>query len=1519
MSDLGKATIRIDVAVANIGKAGTNIDSFFNKIEKRINDIDFGFEMIDKRFTDLGNNKSFTKILKAMGILNKGFRTLRQQIVKADQAFNGLRVPQGFNIGLATSKSYTDDLVKSLDKVNKELDQIKRKKTNIAPKGMPKPSAGKGSPFSASAMNTAGSSISGAGSSLMMGAAITGAAMALIVKEGAQFEQELANVASVINGLTDGSARATKEIGLLSSKFQELGRTTEYSATEIASAGRQLALSGFNSEEITASISSISSLASATNTELEKTAQITARITRAFGQSAQASGRMADILASVAANSNTTLEGLGESFKLGAPIAAAYGQSVEDVAVAFGVLGDAGIQNSRAGTGISRLLSELTEKKGDIKELLEPFGESAEELDPMKNSIGEILEKFEDLVATGKITKAQLFDVFDQRSARSLVSLINSGADAFKSLNSEIEAGRADEIRDFRVDETIAGQFKILQSAISATAIQITTSLAPAIKKVIRSITDWVNVLTMFIADNEEFVQGLFKSIAGLVAIGAALGGLLVAAGAIISFAAGIKFLSSTLGALVGLQKFGLGLNLIRAALTSTIGLPMILIAGFFAWGKVLKEIGNIIKDFGLEEYLITPLKWFGKKLGLFTEMNEGVFKTSMSTQRLAANFALVAENVKKVKQAAQDLTAKGDSLASLGTQTSVSISNLLKKNPEENLLSYKGEADKARKLAFGDAQRTLDQERAFQKERVKRLQEEGDVFNWFGGNKNQESIDMALAQIKKIDQAIRESKDAYEETVQAISKISEESLGIFASGSDSIYELKIKADVDLDLAKEKLKSLQGDLVKKASGEEGFEDVDVAAQITKQEEAVKKLTDARATAGKQFDGLTADQISALEKLKDLNTKEFSSEKEKAAATKEANEALLKATERKTELAEGSIGLKESELKLDEAMHTLQRDTLTGSDKLLVSLNERADKVTEAFEKVSKARAALLAQTEAEISKEEGLLAGARSELSDTPEGSKARLNLLDKIADMEEFIANRNMDADEIRIQQMGDELDLLEKQAIVEGKRAEINEKSRIAQQKILDKAADARAKAEGDLSKQVEVMRRKLELEKKSQLDAFDAAKTYKIQTGELENLVEVEKERKQLVEDLNFTIKNQLANILRLKEANESLLDVYTSIEESVMSQDAASEARINREAADRDSKIKEEVEALKDQKKAAEELLKTGDLNPEDRAEIQAELKRTNDLINRSQGMLDKNEKKRSKDQKAREKKKNDEINSTMLNSRIKAAERAGDIEEELRLTRQLREQEYLNEIAEKENLSDAQRAELRRNAAEELDADLKKLEEDRLKAQEKNEDKAAKSSKKVSNTVAKEREEIEDGILKKLTDQVKTLKQAKAVMAFMAKMDSAKRARAEREGLQALSAKRRLNTLKAQRASALSEGKSTRAIDNNIARAELDLGLKSSYASQSFEAVGASATTLTKTLNILDSRLNSGRGTAKNKGTGSNEVTALTPLDSSNSQVASNSTVINIDGANFAPALAEKIESAVLGVLQEANV
>ena len=96
-----------------------------------------------------------------------------------------------------------------------------------------------------------------------------------------------------------------------------------FTSVEIADAARQLALSGFSDAEIQDSLEAVVSLAPATNTELEKTALFAARITRAFGLSASSFNTVADTLAVVASNSNTTLEGLGESFKLAAPIAAA--------------------------------------------------------------------------------------------------------------------------------------------------------------------------------------------------------------------------------------------------------------------------------------------------------------------------------------------------------------------------------------------------------------------------------------------------------------------------------------------------------------------------------------------------------------------------------------------------------------------------------------------------------------------------------------------------------------------------------------------------------------------------------------------------------------------------------------------------------------------------------------------------------------------------------------------------------------------------------------------------------------------------------------------------------------------------------------------------------------------------------------------------------------------------------------------------------------------------------------------
>lgn len=380
-------------------------------------------------------------------------------------------------------------------------------------------------------------------------AIVTGAIAAgflAIAVESGRFEQAVANVGSVIDGIGNSVTGSQARLNSLRDTILELGKTTEFTGVQVAEGARKLALAGFSDREIKDSLESVVSLASATNTELEKTAEIAARITRAFGKAADQFRDVADILASVAANSNTTLEGLGESFKLASPIAKVLGQDLKDLAVVFGVLGNAGIQNSRAGTGISRFLSELTEKREDIEEFLAPLGRSFSEIDPTKVAIQDIIAVFEELQVAGDIEGRDIFAIFDQRSARTFASAVNSGTAALKSLDDQIKSGFAATVRKFRID-TLAGDFLKLKSAISALAVTIGQAVGPAFRFLVTILTNVVKWLEDTANAWPSVVQGISAFIAAVALMAGSLAILATATAAIAGFVAALLALSATI------------------------------------------------------------------------------------------------------------------------------------------------------------------------------------------------------------------------------------------------------------------------------------------------------------------------------------------------------------------------------------------------------------------------------------------------------------------------------------------------------------------------------------------------------------------------------------------------------------------------------------------------------------------------------------------------------------------------------------------------------------------------------------------------------------------------------------------------------------------------------------------------------------------------------------------------------------------------------------------------------------
>ena len=215
----------------------------------------------------------------------------------------------------------------------------------------------------------------GKAASVALGAAST-AAVAFgtnAVGVGKQFDEAMANVAS-ISGATGNALNSLRE------KAIEMGGSTKFSATEAADAMGYMAMAGWKTGDMLDGISGIMNLAAASGTDLATTADIVTDALTAFGLSASDSGHFADVLAVASSNANTNVQMMGETFKYVAPLAGALGLTAEDVAEAVGLMANAGIKASQAGTALRAGLTRLTKPTGDMIPLMEKLGLAVSEL-----------------------------------------------------------------------------------------------------------------------------------------------------------------------------------------------------------------------------------------------------------------------------------------------------------------------------------------------------------------------------------------------------------------------------------------------------------------------------------------------------------------------------------------------------------------------------------------------------------------------------------------------------------------------------------------------------------------------------------------------------------------------------------------------------------------------------------------------------------------------------------------------------------------------------------------------------------------------------------------------------------------------------------------------------------------------------------------------------------------------------------------------------------------------------------
>ena len=421
---------------------------------------------------------------------------------------------------------------------------------------------------------------------------------------GMDFDASMSNVYGLMSSLNLSQA----QMDALRDTAREMGATTKFSASEAADAMGYMALAGWDDAQVIAGIPGVLNLAAAANMDLAKASDIVTDTMTPFGMAAERAGEAADVFAYAQANSNTTVEALGEAMKYAAPTADAFGMTLQDTAAAMGVLANAGIKGSQGGTTLNAMLRDM---KNNAKNGAIAIGKTKVALTNADGSYRSYAAIIRDIdKATSSMTASQrdaaLGAIFGDESLKGILATLKQGPDALDAMTEGMYAcGGAAEDMAATMGDNLKGDLAILESGAQDMAIALSDWLMPAARGVVQGITDMIG---KFNALDDGTKNTIFR----IGAMAAAAGPLLLNGGKVLTLLSGVNPLVVGLGAAAALAythsdalqgmvaKLGDGVTAFGAALESGAGFTAAFSAGLTAAfgeeaaGKVLGAIDGI-------------------------------------------------------------------------------------------------------------------------------------------------------------------------------------------------------------------------------------------------------------------------------------------------------------------------------------------------------------------------------------------------------------------------------------------------------------------------------------------------------------------------------------------------------------------------------------------------------------------------------------------------------------------------------------------------------------------------------------------------------------------------------------------------------------------------------------------------------------------------------------------------------------------------------------------------------------
>lgn len=373
------------------------------------------------------------------------------------------------------------------------------------------------------------------------------------VKSAADFEKSMSNVRAVADA-------SDEEFSDLTETAKLLGRTTLYTATEVADGMTEVAKAGWSAKDITVGMEGILNAAMASGESIEDVATITANAITSFkglngemGLTAGDAQKVADILTYAANATTTDVMEIGNAFQYVAPSAASMGFNIEETTTAIAAMASAGIEGSVAGTTLKSTLTNLVKPK--VQKTLEDLGVEVTDQKgnflSLNEIIGNMRDGFADLTQEEKLYYA--YSIAGKTGQSGLLQLLSFSSDAYNELSDSMyAAGGTSEDTAKIMGDNLEGKILLFKSALEGLAIEITEDILPKLTELVDKGTELVTAFTEMDPEQQDMILKW-------VAFAAALGPVLSILGKIVSFASAVGGLVANLSMIGGAATAGAG------------------------------------------------------------------------------------------------------------------------------------------------------------------------------------------------------------------------------------------------------------------------------------------------------------------------------------------------------------------------------------------------------------------------------------------------------------------------------------------------------------------------------------------------------------------------------------------------------------------------------------------------------------------------------------------------------------------------------------------------------------------------------------------------------------------------------------------------------------------------------------------------------------------------------------------------------------------------------------------------